>query len=270
MPKKVIKKVCLLGDNAVGKTSLIKKYVFDTFDDKYIATIGTKTVKKELIVDYFGKSLNLTLMIWDIIGQKEYRNIQTMSFEGTSGALVVCDSTRPESLDSLKNYWLPSLRKVAGNVPLVFLANKCDLVDEIKLTTDDLQETSDSFSSNFYMTSAKTGENVENAFMDLGGRVLTGKPGAEVQIKQKETKLSPAEVMDNIVSHFCDHFKQETNYAMSVIRKQCEVVGLDITNPSKKSMLQLIDRLALVEADVLSQFDIIKNKIERKAFLAKM
>ena len=60
MASKLIKKVCLLGDSSVGKTSLVRKYVYDTFDDHYIATIGTKTVKKELSVGYFGKDVNLT------------------------------------------------------------------------------------------------------------------------------------------------------------------------------------------------------------------
>ena len=91
MAGKLIKKVCLLGDSSVGKTSLVRKYVYDTFDDSYIATIGTKTVKKQLSVSHFGKDIDLTLMIWDILGQKEYRKVQSMSFQGTSGALVVCD-----------------------------------------------------------------------------------------------------------------------------------------------------------------------------------
>ena len=270
MQKKIIKKICLLGDNSVGKTSLIKKYVFDTFDDKYIATIGTKTVKKELNVDYFGKPLNLTLMIWDIIGQKEYRNLQNMSFEGTSGALVVCDMTRPETLESLESYWIDALQKVAGTVPIVFMANKCDLVDEARITRDRLMEVTKRHSANFFMTSAKTGENVESAFKTMGKKVVAGKTDGMVEMKTAEKKLSPVEAMDNIVSHFCEHFKQDTDYAMSVIRKQCEVVGLDINNPSKQSMLQLIEKLAFVEADVLSTFEVNKNRIERKNFITKM
>ncbi len=270
MQKKIIKKVCLLGDNSVGKTSLIKKYVFDTFDDKYIATIGTKTVKKELEVDYFGKPLNLTLMIWDIIGQKEYRNLQNMSFEGTSGALIVCDMTRTETLKSLEEYWINALKDIAGNVPIIILANKCDLVDEVKITREQLMEISKRHSANFFMTSAKTGENVESAFKLLGKKVVAGKTDGDVDVKAKQNKMSPVEAMDNIVAHFCQHSKQETDYAMSIIRKQCQVVGLDINNPTKQSMLQLIEKLATVETDFLSTFEVNKNRIERKGFIAKM
>ncbi len=270
MSKKVIKKICLLGDNSVGKTSLIKKYVFDTFDDRYIATIGTKTVKKEMNIDYFGKPLNLTLMIWDIIGQKEYRNLQNMSFEGTSGALVVCDLTRPETLTSLKEYWVGALRKIAGNVPIIFLANKCDLVDEAKITREDLMALAKDYDANFFVTSAKTGENVEAAFKMLGKKVMAGKTDGTMEMKVEEKKMSPVEVMDNIVAHFCQHSRQDTDYAMSIIRKQCQVVGLDINNPSKQAMSQLIEKLAKIEADVLSRFEVNKNRIERMGFLAKM
>jgi small GTP-binding protein len=270
MPRKVIKKVCLLGDNAVGKTSLVKKYVYDTFDDKYIATIGTKTVKKELVVDYFGKPLDLTLMIWDILGQKEYRRMQAMSFEGTSGALMVSDVTRPETLKGLKEYWVPALKKVAGPVPMIFLANKCDLVDEAGFDASVLSELSELTDSVYMPTSAKTGENVENAFIELGKGIIHGKDDFEITVKNVEEKLSPAEVMDNIFAHFVEHYHQDTDFAMAVLRKQCSVVGLDIKRPTKKAIIQLVDKLADVETEVLSPAQITKNKVERKNFILKM
>jgi small GTP-binding protein len=270
MPRKVIKKVCLLGDNGVGKTSLVKKYVYDTFDDKYIATIGTKTVKKELVVDYFGKPLDLTLMIWDILGQKEYRRMQAMSFEGTSGALMVLDITRPETFDGLRDYWVPQLKKVAGNVPMVFLANKSDLVDEVGFDASDLKKLAGQTDSVFMPSSAKTGENVENAFLELGKGIISGKDDLDVIIKPEVTKLTPAEVMDNILAHFVEHYGQDTDFAMAILRKQCNVIGLDIKNPTKKNMLLLIDNLAEIETDVLSPAQITKNKVDRRNFIMKM
>jgi len=270
MRRKVIKKVCLLGDSSVGKTSLIKKYVYDTFDDKYIATIGTKTVKKELEVDYFGKPLDLTLMIWDILGQKEYKRMQAMSFQGTSAALMVVDITRPETLESLKEYWLPSLNKAVGNVPLVFLANKCDLVDEARLEASAIGELADEHGCKHLLTSAKTGENVERAFIELGSAIIKGKDEPDVSIKQKAEKLNPAEVMDNIFGHFVEHFGQDTDFAMAVLRKQCNVIGLDIKDPTKNATLQLIDKLADIEKDTLSPDQINTNKIERRNFVLKM
>jgi len=268
MAGKLVKKVCLLGDSSVGKTSLIRKYVYNTFDDSYIATIGTKTVKKELRVDYFGKEIELVLMIWDILGQKEYRRVQSMSFQGTGGGLIVCDITRKESLDSLREYWVPELQKVAGNIPLVFMANKCDL--KPGFDASELGKAAKELGCPYMLTSAKTGENVENAFLTLGQALVGGRAGGEVSLKAAETRLSAAEVLDNIFSHFVEHYGQETDFAMAVIRKQCQDIGLDITDPSKGAILKLIDRLGDVEKEVLSPGQIGKNKVERKGFLLRM
>ncbi|MFO7619356.1 MAG: Rab family GTPase [Thermoplasmata archaeon] len=268
MSGKLLKKVCLLGDSSVGKTSLIKKYVYNTFDDHYIATIGSKTVKKELRVNHFGKDIELVLMIWDILGQKEYRRVQSMSFQGTSGALLVFDVTRPESLESLENYWAPELRKVAGNIPMVFMANKCDLVKGYDASG--LEKLAELYGGHYMLTSAKTGENVENAFLTLGKGLLGGKSGAEVSIKTEEARMSAAEVLDNIFSHFVEGYGQETDFAMAVIRKQCQDIGLDITNPTKGAILKLIDRLGEVEKEVLSPGQISKNKVERRNYLMRM
>ena len=270
MASKLIKKVCLLGDSSVGKTSLVRKYVYDTFDDKYIATIGTKTVKKELEVNYFGKELNLTLMIWDILGQKEYRKVQSMSFQGTSGALVVCDITRSETLQSLHDYWVPELRKVAGDIPMIFLANKCDLVGQEGFEEAELSNLAADYGGYYMLTSARTGENVENAFVTLGNALVGGKKDTSVSVKKKEAKLSPGEVLDNIFGHFVENYGQETDFAMAVIRKQCNTIGLDIKNPSKGQILKLIDRLGEVEKDTLSPGQISKNKIDRRNFLLRM
>jgi Ras-related protein Rab-5C len=270
MSSRLVKKICLLGDSSVGKTSLVRKYVYNSFDDQYISTIGTKTVKKELKVSYFGKEVDLTLMIWDILGQKEYRRVQSMSFQGTSGGLVVFDVTKPESLESLRDYWVPELQKVAGSIPLVFMANKCDLLGSKGFDEAMLKQLAGEHKGYYMLTSAKTGANVENAFLTLGKMLVGGKSDVEVSLKVEEPKLSPAEVMDNIFSHFVEHYGQETDFAMAVIRKQCVDIGLDIRAPTKGAIAKLIDKLAEVEKDTLSPGQISKNKIERRNYLLRM
>jgi len=162
------KKICLLGDPAVGKTSLIGRYVLDMFDDKYLSTIGTKVTKKNVLIEDEKKGLriDLALMIWDIVGQKEYKKLHQMYYQNASGAIAVCDLTRRETLASLES-WVESIFEVNGPIPIVFLGNKADLQEKITITQDDLQKIADKYNTKSFITSAKTGLNVENAFQTI-------------------------------------------------------------------------------------------------------
>ena len=91
--KEMMKKMLVLGDGAVGKTSLIRRYVYDRFEDKYIATIGTKTSAKTLKIPTDQDPITLKLQIWDILGQKGYRKLHNSSFRGTHGVFMVADIT---------------------------------------------------------------------------------------------------------------------------------------------------------------------------------
>ncbi len=268
MQHKVVKKVCLLGDSSVGKTSLIRKFVFDAFDDKYIATIGTKTTKKEIQINYMGKDTNLVLVIWDVLGQKEYRGVHAMSFKGTSGALLVCDVTRPDTLGSLEGYWAKELEKVAGKVPLIFLGNKCDAVSEAKLGMRELSEVAFAFDSGSYLTSAKTGENVEHAFKALAIALLSQKVRPD---KAPESKpLTPAQAFDEIMVHFCDVYGQDQEIAMAVVRKQSLAAGLDVRRPSREQLTRFVDALADAEREFKGPAEATANRAHRRALIERI
>lgn len=166
-----IKKICLVGDGAVGKTSLIRRFVFDNFDDKYLATIGAKVTKK--VLDFksdSGNDIHLTLMIHDILGQARFEKLHRQYYRGAEGAFIVVDLTRKESLKRVK-WWFDGLTDVVGDVPITLLGNKNDIKDEHTVTGEDLWKTARDIGSPFYLTSAKTGENVERVFMNMGRRV---------------------------------------------------------------------------------------------------
>ncbi len=167
--KELIKKICLLGDAAVGKTSLIRRYVYSSFDDKYITTIGTKVTKKSLVFKHPSQDMKvrISLLIWDILGQKEYSRLHPVYYQGAEGALVVCDATRPATIKSLED-WSTGFQKTVGKVPLVFLINKADLIDKSTYDTSEAERLAQKFNAHLYFTSAKTGENVEKAFLELG------------------------------------------------------------------------------------------------------
>ncbi len=166
-------KVCLIGDAAVGKTSLIRRFVYNDFDDKYLLTLGTRISKKALNVkDDKGRDFNVNLIIWDIMGQKGFRELlKEAYFYGAKGILAVCDMTRRETLDDLEA-WLKDVHAVSGKVPAIFLGNKADLKEKQAISNGDLGRAAQSYSSPYFLTSAKTGENVEEAFAKLAMLIL--------------------------------------------------------------------------------------------------
>jgi len=166
MPEgKYIIKVCLLGDGAVGKTSLVRRYVFDVFDDKYLMSFGTKVSKKTVSVD----GSDIDLMIWDILGQRSHESLHAAYYRGAAGAFAVCDFTRPDTMRNLKS-WLGSFRSVVGDKPVIILGNKADL--EKRFTLKELEAFGESVGCPVLETSAKTGQNVELAFAQLGKKLM--------------------------------------------------------------------------------------------------
>lgn len=184
-PIKITTKVCLFGDGGVGKTSLIIRYVKNTFDEKYLTTIGTNIYKKVLTLKNpdTGKSVEYTLMIWDIMGQKGVRELlQEAYFSGAGAAIGVCDITRKETLEDLDN-WRKSIVKASGQIPIIFIGNKADLKDKAQFSKEAMkkvlfryiEELGDSETRKILsrakepclLTSAKSGDNVELAFQTI-------------------------------------------------------------------------------------------------------
>jgi len=167
-------KICLVGEAAVGKTSLIRRYVLDMFEDLYIATLGAKVTKKGLLLPKLdgGNDIKVNLMIWDIMGEKGFRELlKEAYFHGAQGILAVCDVTRKDTLLELKN-WIDAVTKVTGEVPVRFVANKIDLKDEAQFGEDDVRELSEEIGSSYLMTSARTGDGVEQVFEEIARLIV--------------------------------------------------------------------------------------------------
>lgn len=160
------KKVNILGDAGVGKTSLIIRFVKQVFGDEYLKTIGTNIYTKK--IDMEGGTIKL--VIQDIMGEKAYHTVREGAFKGSTGAIAVADITRPDSLDSLLNEWIPKYQKTSSDSnPIILAVNKFDLPEK-RITPDRLRTNSHFFDMSFY-TSAKTGRNVETAFKILSSKV---------------------------------------------------------------------------------------------------
>jgi len=160
------KKICLLGDFSVGKTSLVRRFVYDRFDDKYISTIGVKVSRKTIVIPYENDVADITLMLWDLAGSEEFTKVRASYLRGSAGAIMVCDLTRRDTLHQLKSY-AEDLHSVSPDAQLILAANKSDLMSQHQLTVDEVHAVADSLNAGFYLTSAKHGDEVETVFRQL-------------------------------------------------------------------------------------------------------
>ena len=160
------KKVCMVGGFAVGKTSLVRRYVQSIFSDAYLTTVGVKIEKKVVSVG----AEPVTLILWDIAGEDDVTSIRTSYLRGAAGYFLVVDVTRAETLDVARSIQA-RVTAAIGSVPLLFLLNKADLQENWEVPAQSLEELEN---AGFVVlrTSAKTGEGVEEAFQELAKRMV--------------------------------------------------------------------------------------------------
>lgn len=259
--KHLIKKIVLLGDSAVGKTSLMRRYVIDNFDDKYIATIGTKVSKKEIEFKLPGKTIFLTMQIWDVLGQREFKKVRSIGIEGSDGVLLVADLTRPETIAGLLDFWYPQVQQLEGDLPTILIGNKADILKDGNEAKDKLSSAAEEMSSPFFICSAKTGENVENSFKSLGELVIGGFSESQTHGESK-AKSSISGAIDFIMDDFCMQ-DSDPQKAMDVIEKLFLEVGIDINSPTKEQALEAIELMAESEKDHLGRDIAEVNKLRR-------
>ena len=184
-PYQLKSKICLVGERGVGKSSLIRRYVLDQFDDKYVRTLGAKVEKKTMRIEVPERhaQVDIYMAIWNIIGHVGFRQLLGDSFfNGAQGILAVADLTRRETLPVLTG-WVEAVEGVAGKVPVVLVANKADLTAEAQFGAAELAEMADTFDCTYVLTSAKNGQNVEDAFLRLATHIAKARlPGNQVPV----------------------------------------------------------------------------------------
>ncbi|MFX0104175.1 MAG: Rab family GTPase [Candidatus Hodarchaeota archaeon] len=166
-------KITVVGDAAVGKTSLIKRYTTNTFEKDYISTLGMQFSRYE---ESLGGE-KVELFIWDLAGQESFSSLRDRFYKGSRGAIIVF-SLAPEEIETYRsiNKWLSNIKEACGSIPILLLGNKADLIDQNAIASSPNYETSDVHVKKFaqehniieyFRTSALTGQGVKEAFQTL-------------------------------------------------------------------------------------------------------
>ena len=158
----ISKKICLVGSFGVGKTSLIARFVHQTFSEKYLTTLGVKidTKRVELTTGDVCK-----LVIWDIAGKEDYSSTDKQYLKGSSGCIYVVDGTRKATAEAVINLKQQVVEEL-GDIPSLCAVNKSDLEEEWELS-DEIQVQLKKEMNYLFKTSALSGKQVENAFTKI-------------------------------------------------------------------------------------------------------
>ena len=174
LPHRTLKaKLCLVGSRGVGKTSLLRRYVHNTFDDRYLTTIGTKVSKKEVAVrTESGTIWDVDLTVWDIMGEKGFRVLLPEAyFFGAAGILAVADVTRQETFTDIDD-WIDGATEAVGPLPVVLAANKSDLPGDERVPPGAAEACAERLGGEVLYTSAKTSLHVDACFQALAAKIV--------------------------------------------------------------------------------------------------
>jgi small GTP-binding protein len=158
-------KLVFLGEGGVGKTSLVGRYVYDSFEGDYLATIGTDIHVKMVDID----DMTVKLVVWDIAGQDDFAQLRKAYYQNASGAFFVFDTTRPDTFERVDE-WIEALFGVTKSIPLVLLENKIDL--ESQMAEGAIEPIVEKYGVELVRTSAKEDTNVEEAFKRMTMQIL--------------------------------------------------------------------------------------------------
>jgi Ras-related protein Rab-32 len=164
-------KVIIIGEAGVGKTSLIKRFVSGRFTSDYRVSIGANLFVKDLILN---SDIDVSIQIWDIAGQEKWVKMRHLYYKGAHGALIVGDLSRGNTFEQLKEFWNPELKKFCGDIPKILVVNKVDLKHIV--SNSDIKKLAQNINVNATIfTSAKNGQNVEEAFRQIADEIITSK-----------------------------------------------------------------------------------------------
>ena len=172
MSKLVKMKISIIGDFATGKTSLIRRYIDNAFAADYRPTLGSNVFIKKIEIPYNNEEYLISANLYEVAGQDRWEKVRKTYYSGSQGLIFVADLSRKRTFQQLQNFWYPDVQgHVPDDIPIIILANKCDLQEDI--TDDEILEIKNHIHAFSYIrTSAKENIHVNKAFIELVKRVL--------------------------------------------------------------------------------------------------
>lgn len=164
----VTSKVCVVGDFAVGKTSVVERFVNNQFSEKYLTTVGVKVDTKE--IEQTASGITHKLVVWDVAGSDRFGHTEFAYLRGASGFIFVADGTRPKTLQSVYDL-REQIHEQYGPAPCVLLVNKRDLTTQWDVSDERMRQLGTDY-GHVYTTSAKTGDDVDVAMTELSQLII--------------------------------------------------------------------------------------------------
>ena len=161
--KKKQVQIIILGDGAVGKTSIIKRYSDKEFDEEHITTLGLDFVTKK----YTYENIDATIKIWDTAGQERFKTLTYSFYKKANGIIIAFDVTDQKTFDNIKN-WIDSINEHADQgIPRILVGNKNDMVDDRKVSLESAKATAEKYNLKYFDVSAKTDTNIKECMEEI-------------------------------------------------------------------------------------------------------
>lgn len=160
-------KICIIGDADVGKTSIVNRWAHGWFKHDYKQTMGVQHYSRTLETGQGKKKALIKMIIWDMAGQKVFKELRKSFYDGATGLVLVCDITRKRTFNNLGKWMKEAEAAIGHNVPIVLVANKEDKKPH-RVDIKDISDHAKSLEAPHIITSALTGSNVTDVFEIIG------------------------------------------------------------------------------------------------------
>ncbi|EPR78369.1 Rab GTPase [Spraguea lophii 42_110] len=181
-------KILILGESNVGKTSILQRFISDTFTYSIINTVGINYSSKEIVIN--GESLKL--QIWDTAGQERFHSITKNYYRNANGIFLVFSMIDDRSFDCIDKWYEGIVAEVGNDIPIFLIGNKYDLLDDMN-DIKRFETKATNMNLRFFPTSALQNKNIDKIFLEMGERMLKighkmEKKGLNVKSKKKKYK----------------------------------------------------------------------------------